>query len=165
MRSSPDDAVLLHILRVHNITDPAGRLVGKLLIPDPLYEERECCAGISRDTRAPLTAKEHCRTLQHVCALLEVDLELAWIALQEEHWRILRKLLLLAHQEPYFIGSQAIPTVREYAPIIVQYASKFAHEFSTDELKTIARWISRYYPEAANIDWDAVCVLNQLQEW
>jgi hypothetical protein len=102
--------------------------------------------------------------IHHVCAILEVDLKLANEALEEKHWRILRRLLSLGHQETPLIDPRTNPTVQDCAPIIVQYARRFAHQFSTDELKTVACWISQYDPEAADIDWDAVWTINQLQE-
>jgi hypothetical protein len=164
MKYCPDDAVLLHLLRILNITEPMGTWNRKLWIPDPLYEERTCCAGYSRDTRAPLRVIDHCRMINHVCAILGVDLKLANETLEEKHWRILRRLLSLGHQETPLIDPWTNPTVQDCAPIIVQYARRFAHQFSTDELKMVARWISPYYHEAANIDWDAIWTINQLQE-
>jgi len=164
MKKCPDDAVLLHILRVSNITEPLGTWNRKLWIPDPLYEERECCTGIPRDIRAPYTVRHHCCMIHHVCALLEVDLELAQYALEEGHWRTLRRLLLLAREEVPLVSLPMNPTVREYAPTIIQYAHQFAHQFSTDELKTLGRWISRYHPEAAGINWDATCAYQALKQ-
>ena len=164
MKYSPDDAVLLHLLRTLNITDPIGTWHKNLWIPHPLYEQRACCTGISQDTRAPLTVIDHCRSLRHVCTLLEVDHALAYNALQEEHWRILRRLLLWARQETRRTSARGNPTAYDYAPIIVRYARQFAHQFSTNELKTIAQWISQYYPEVLDINWNAAQAFNLLQE-
>jgi len=164
MKNGPDDAVLLHLLRILDITEPIGTWNKKLWIPDPLYEQRECCAGISRDIRAPLTVRDHCRTLHHVCRLLEVDQTLAYNALEEEHWRVLRRLFPLAQKKMCLVNPCANPTVQDYAPIIVRYACQFAHQFSTEELETVAQWISRYYPKVADVNWDAARAYQALKQ-
>jgi hypothetical protein len=60
-------------------------------------EERPCCSGIRRPSRAwPYTLMSHCRSMAHVAALYDVDARDVHRAVRAEAWRVLQAQEVLA---------------------------------------------------------------------
>jgi len=104
---------------------------------------------------------KHCRTLDHITNLLQVDYTAANRLLRTPEWRVIRKILNLDRRAG--IQREARPTVQEYAPLLLQKAKDHAHELATTELDTFVNWVRPYCPEVDEIHWDALRAYQALK--
>jgi len=156
------DAVLLYILRDTRILDPDGGFDkhGRWWA-DENTEERPCCKRHYPSRRRQYRQIKHCRTLQHICTLYNVDYDEARKELRKPHWRALRELVRLGGRTG--MHRCARPTIQEHAARLVDLLIQHANQFTEDELTKTARWLSQYDPRAETVDWNSTRVVAALR--
>ena len=156
------DAVLLYLLRQLRILDPSGYFdkAGRWYADE--NEELPCCKRHYPSRKRPYQMTKHCRTLDHITSLLQVDYTAANRLLRTPEWRVIRKILELDRRAG--VQREARPTVQEYAPLILQKAKIHAHELTRTELDTFIDWVRTYCPEVDTIDWDAIRAYQALKQ-
>ena len=156
------DAVLLYLLRQLRILDPSGYFdkAGRWYADE--NEELPCCKRHYPSRKRPYQMTKHCRTLDHITNLLQVDYAAANRLLRTSEWRTIRKILQLDSRAG--VQREARPTVQEYAPILLQKAKNHAHELTRTELDTFIDWVRAYCPEVDTIDWDAIRAYQALKQ-
>ena len=156
------DAVLLYTLRDTRVLDPDGTFDKRgCWRADENTEERPCCKRHSPSRKRPYRQIKHCRTLQHICALYDVNYDEARKELRKPHWRVLRELVQLGGR----IGMHrcARPTIQERAARLIDLLIQHANQFTEDELAKTARWLSQYDSKAETIDWDSTRAVAALR--
>jgi len=155
------DAVLLYLLRQQRILDPSGYFdkAGRWYADE--NEELPCCKRHYPSRKRPYQMTKHCRTLDHITNLLQVEYAAANRLLRTPEWRVIRKILNLDRRAG--VQREARPTVQEYAPLLLQKAKDHAHELATMELNTFVDWVRVYCPEVDEINWDALRAYQALK--
>jgi len=155
------DAVLLYLLRQLRILDPSGYFdkAGRWYADE--NEELPCCKRHYPSRKRPYQMTKHCRTLDHIASLLQVDYAAANRLLRTPEWRTIRKIVQLGGRAG--VQREARPTVQEYAPILLQKAKNHAHELTTTELNTFVNWVRAYCPEVDEINWNAIRAYQALK--
>jgi len=157
-----EDAVLLYLLRQLRILDPSGYFdkAGRWYADE--NEELPCCKRHYPSRKRPYQMTKHCRTLDHITNLLQVEYAAANRLLRTPEWRVIRKILELDRRAG--VQREARPTVQEYALLLLQKAKTHAHELTTTELNTFVDWVRAYCPEVDTIDWDALRAYQALKQ-
>ena len=155
------DAVLLYLLRQLRILDPSGYFdkAGRWYADE--NEELSCCKRHYPSRKRPYQMIKHCRTLDHITNLLQVDYTPANRLLRTPEWRTIRKILQLDNRAG--VQHEARPTVQEYVPLLLQKAKNHAHELTRTELDTFIEWVRVYCPEVDEINWDAIRAYQALK--
>ena len=156
------DAVLLYLLRQLRILDPSGYFdkAGRWYADE--NEELPCCKRHYPSRKRPYQMTKHCRTLDHITNLLQVEYAAANRLLRTPEWRVKRKILNLDRRAG--VQREARPTVQEYVPLLLQKAKNHAHELTRTELDTFIDWVRTYCPEVDTLDWDALRAYQALKQ-
>ena len=165
MQYTPEDAMLNYMLRSQYVADPAFRFerkYGYAVIEDT--ERRACCDAYYPSRRAKYRLVDHCRSIEHIAQLCEVDETLLRKMRRRKIWRIIRKLCKQTYMSEFGLQRGELVTVSASAQRLVQLAQKYIRYFTDDELRIFADWIKRYYPAAAEINWAAARVIREFQQ-